>query len=76
MNPLPEASGWGRWLILAGVVLIVAGLLVRLGPRLPWLGHLPGDIHVRRPNFTLYLPIATCLLLSLLFTLLLNWWRR
>ena len=60
----------GRWLIILGAVLIVAGLLwpwlTRLG-----LGRLPGDIVIERENFRLYIPLATSLLISLALSLLL-----
>ncbi len=64
-------SELGRLLIVAGVVLVVAGLLVMLVPKVPWLGKLPGDITWRWGNFTLYLPLGTCILLSLILTLVL-----
>lgn len=54
-------------LIVVGLILIAAGLL---WPWIGWLGHLPGDIVVERRNFTLYIPIATCLAISLVLTLL------
>lgn len=62
----------GRLLILAGVVLIAAGVIVLLLERshLP-LGRLPGDVIWRGKNTTVYFPIVTCLLLSLLGTLIL-----
>jgi hypothetical protein len=62
----------GRLLILAGVVLIAAGMIVLLLERshLP-LGRLPGDVIWRGKNTTVYFPIVTCLLLSLLGTLIL-----
>jgi hypothetical protein len=66
----------GRALILAGVVLIVLGLLLGVAGRLPWIGRLPGDIVIRRGNFTFYLPLATSILLSLILTLLFSLWRR
>jgi hypothetical protein len=57
-------------LIIAGLVLIAAGLLVMLGERLPIkLGRLPGDIVIKGKNSTFYFPLVTCLLLSALFTL-------
>ncbi|MFA7405596.1 MAG: DUF2905 domain-containing protein [Pelobacteraceae bacterium] len=60
-------SGPGRTLIIAGLVLLVAGLLVSFSPRLPtWLGRLPGDISLKRENFSFYFPLTTCLLLSAL----------
>lgn len=62
----------GRMLIVAGVVLIAAGLLWSFGARLPFKpGQLPGDIVVRGRNSTFYFPIATSILLSILLTLVL-----
>jgi hypothetical protein len=56
----------GNFLIILGVSLVILGFLLRTGLRLPGLGKLPGDIVIQKPNFTLYLPLATSLLLSLL----------
>jgi hypothetical protein len=59
----------GRTLIIAGVVLIVAGLLVTFGDRLPIrLGQLPGDINYRGRNGSFHFPIVTCLILSVLLS--------
>jgi hypothetical protein len=59
----------GRMLIVAGAVLIVAGLLVLAGERLPVkLGRLPGDIVIRGKNGAFYFPVVTCLLVSVLLT--------
>jgi hypothetical protein len=58
----------GRILIILGVVLLVVGLLVNLG--LP-IGRLPGDISVRRGNFSFYFPLTTSIIASILLTLLL-----
>ena len=66
----------GRVLIVAGVVLVVLGVVLSFAGRLPWLGRLPGDIVIRRGGFTLYLPLGTCLLLSLALTFLFSLWRR
>jgi hypothetical protein len=61
--------GLGRALITAGVVLIVIGVMVILGSRLPIkLGRLPGDIYYHGRNGSFYFPIVTCLLLSALFS--------
>jgi Protein of unknown function (DUF2905) len=69
-------SDLGRTLIVLGAVILVIGVVVSLGARIPWLGRLPGDIVWRRGNTTVYLPIVTCLLLSLLLTLILSLIRR
>lgn len=61
----------GRVLILIGVFFLIAGVVVMLGDRVGIrFGRLPGDIIVRGKNSTFYFPIVTCLLLSLLLTLL------
>jgi DUF2905 family protein len=70
------ASGIGRTLIVAGAVLLLVGLVFTLGGKIPWLGRLPGDLVWRRGGFTLYLPIVTCLLLSLLLTAIFSLLRR
>jgi hypothetical protein len=67
----------GVVLIVAGVVLIVAGLAVTFGGRLPLrLGRLPGDIAIHGRNSSFYFPITTCLLLSVLLSLVLWILRR
>ncbi len=66
----------GKFLIVAGFLLVLTGVLVSLGPKIPWLGRLPGDILIQRERFTFSFPIATCLLLSLLLTLLMNLFLR
>lgn len=64
-----------RFLITAGVVLLVAGLLWPWLSRLPW-GRLPGDIAIEREGFSFYFPLGTSLVVSVLLSLLLWWWRR
>jgi len=69
--------GLGRFLIVFGVVLIVAGLAVTYGGRLPIrLGRLPGDIAIHGKNSSFYFPIATCILLSVLLSLVMWILRR
>ena len=68
--------GLGRLLILFGVVSIVAGLVLLIAPRVPWLGRLPGDLIVERERFTLYVPIGTSLVVSIVLTILLNLFFR
>jgi hypothetical protein len=66
----------GRVLLIAGGVLLALGLLLTLGGRLPGVGRLPGDIVYRKGNATFYFPIVTCLVLSVVVTLLLRIFRR
>jgi len=63
----------GRILILVGVVLVIAGALIQAG--LP-LGRLPGDVIIRRGGSTFYFPIVTCLLASIVLSLLFALMRR
>ena len=61
----------GRILMLIGAAFILAGLLVSLLPRIPGLGRFPGDIFIQKSHFTFYFPLTTCLLLSVLLTIML-----
>jgi hypothetical protein len=63
----------GKLLIVAGLAIAAIGLLISLG--VPF-GRLPGDIVVRRGSFSFYFPMVTCIVLSLLPTLLLSFLRR
>ncbi len=60
----------GKVLIGIGAALIVLGALFLLGGRLPWLGRLPGDIRIEREHFHFYFPLTTCLIISVVVTLL------
>lgn len=62
----------GKFLIFTGMIIIIFGLLLILAPKIPYLGRLPGDIVVQRKNFTFYFPWVTCLLLSIVLTIILN----
>jgi hypothetical protein len=66
----------GRALMVLGALLFAVGTALVLAPRVPFLGRLPGDFLVKKGNFTFYFPLATCLLLSLLLTLVLSLVRR
>ena len=69
-------NGLGRSLIILGLVLVAAGVIISLSPRIPWLGRLPGDIYIKRENFSFSFPLTTCILLSLLLSLILWLFRR
>ncbi|MFH1305978.1 MAG: DUF2905 domain-containing protein [Candidatus Omnitrophota bacterium] len=55
----------GRILIIFGLVLTALGGVFLLAEKIPWLGRLPGDILIKRGNFTFYFPLATCILASI-----------
>ena len=60
----------GRSLTILGVVFVVVGLLLSVSPEIPLLGKLPGDLRIERLGFRIYFPITTCVLLSLVLSLL------
>ena len=61
----------GRMLVVFGLLIALVGVVLMLVGRVPWLGRLPGDIHIQRGGWTFYFPLATSLLLSLVLTLIL-----
>jgi formate hydrogenlyase subunit 3/multisubunit Na+/H+ antiporter MnhD subunit len=63
----------GKTLVIVGLVIAALGVVVMLG--VP-LGRLPGDIAIRRGNFSFYFPLTTAIVLSIVLTLLLAWFRR
>lgn len=63
-------------LIVVGAVLMISGLFLYVVGKIPGIGRLPGDILIKRENFTLYVPLTTCLLISLILSLLFFVWHR
>jgi len=66
----------GKVLILAGLVLIILGVFFTYGGKIPFLGKLPGDIRIEKDNFSFYFPVTTCILLSVLISLIFWLFRR
>ena len=66
----------GKMLILLGVFVILIGLLLLIGEKIPWIGRLPGDILIRKKNFTFYFPLTTSILISIILTLLFTLFRK
>ena len=60
----------GKYLIFFGILLIVLGGIFLLAGKIPWLGKLPGDILIKRENFNFYFPITTCILISIVLSLI------
>lgn len=83
---MPEWATFGKLLIGVGVGIVVLGVLVLLADRMPalgnffgWFGKLPGDISIKRENFSFYFPIGTSIALSILLSLLfyfIGWFLR
>jgi hypothetical protein len=66
----------GKLLILLGVFIILVGVFLLVGEKIPWLGRLPGDIIIRKKNFTFYFPIVTSIVISIILTLLFMFFRK
>jgi len=69
-------AGFGKTLIYLGILLVVVGVLLSLVGNIPWLGHLPGDIAIQRGRFSFYFPLTTCILISVVVSLVLYFFRR
>jgi hypothetical protein len=69
-------SELGKMLIVFGIILAVVGVILLAGPKIPWLGKLPGDFIYRGRRVTFYFPLATSILLSIILSLLLYLFRR
>jgi len=69
-------SSLGKSLIVIGLIIALIGLLLNFAGRIPWLGRLPGDIYVKRENFTFYFPLATSIIISLVLSFILWLFRR
>jgi len=67
---MESLSPFGKILIIMGVILLVIGVLFLFADKIPFLGKLPGDIYIKKKNFTVYIPIATSILLSIILTLI------
>ncbi len=66
----------GKFLIIGGLVIAGIGVVLLFADKVPWLGRLPGDITIRRDNFTFYFPIVTSLVLSVVLSILFWLFRK
>jgi len=66
----------GKLLVLLGVFIILMGLLLMAGDKIPWIGKLPGDILIKKEKFTFYFPLTTSILISIILTLLFTLFRK
>ena len=71
-----ELTQLGRLLLLVGVLIVVLGAALMLADRVPFVGRLPGDLTLRGEGWTVYVPIATSIALSVLLTAALNLFAR
>ncbi len=69
---MSDFSDLGKWIALMGAGLLILGGLVWLAGKVPFLGHLPGDIRIQRDNVSCFFPITTMILVSIVLTVILN----
>jgi heme/copper-type cytochrome/quinol oxidase subunit 2 len=68
-----EGQSFAKWLVYAGIALVAVGLLVWLGSKMGIsFGKLPGDLNVQREKFSFHFPLVTCIIVSIVLTILLN----
>ncbi|MBJ6800511.1 DUF2905 domain-containing protein [Geomonas propionica] len=67
---------FGKSLIILGLIIAAIGALFTFAGKIPWLGRLPGDIYVKKENFTFYFPLATSIIISLILSLILWLFRK
>jgi len=66
----------GKMLIILGCVFIIAGLAFCFADHIPFLGRLPGDISIEKERFRLYFPLTTCLIISIILSILFYFFRK
>ena len=66
----------GKLLIVFGALLVIIGVILLLADRIPFLGKLPGDISFSKGNTTVYIPIVTCIVISIILTIIFNLFGR
>ena len=69
-------ADFGKILIFLGSILIAAGILFMFASKISWFGKLPGDIYIKKENFTFYFPLATSILLSIALSLIMLFMNR
>jgi uncharacterized membrane protein len=67
-----EIQSLGKLIFVMGIFLVVLGSLILLSPKIPFIGRLPGDIVIKRDNFTFFFPLASSIIISLIITIILN----
>ncbi|MDZ4712469.1 MAG: DUF2905 domain-containing protein [bacterium] len=67
---------FGKIIMIFGIVIFLAGLIISFFDKIPFLGKLPGDITIRRENFTIYFPVVTSIIISILLSLFFYLWNK
>ena len=63
-------ADFGKLFIFIGLLLVVIGIVFIVGNKIPFIGRLPGDIAIERQNFNFYFPITTCIIISIILSLI------
>lgn len=71
-----DLTPYGKLLIIIGLAVTAMGVLLAFGGKIPWIGRLPGDFVIKGRQGTFYFPLATCLLVSILISLVLFFFRN
>ncbi|MFP4128615.1 MAG: DUF2905 domain-containing protein [Desulfonatronovibrio sp.] len=70
-------TGFGKSIIIAGIVLVIIGAVILFKDKLPFgIGRLPGDIFIERKNFRFYFPLGTSIVVSIILTLIFSLWKK
>lgn len=72
MTPGDLFSGFGKTLLIVGLIIAALGAALIIFPKIPWLGRLPGDIHLRGKNWSFHFPLVTSIVVSIVLTIILN----
>ena len=62
----------GKWLVVSGALIVAVGFAIWFAPSVPWLGRLPGDVTIERGGSRIFVPISTCIVLSVVISLVLH----
>jgi uncharacterized protein HemY len=73
---LPQLQPFGKLLIITGVIIVAIGVILLFADKIPFIGKLPGDIYIKKKNFTIYIPLATSILLSIILSLIFYFFRH
>lgn len=71
-----DFTSFGKAIIVLGLTLVFLGISIMAISKIPYLGKLPGDIFIKKGNFTLFFPLATSILVSIILTVILNFLFR
>ncbi len=65
-------NGLSKLMILLGILLVVAGIIMNISGKIPFFGKLPGDIYIKKGNFSFFFPITSCIIISIVISVILK----